>query len=179
MKTINLIRKNFSQIANKQSLSFFAEAEIRIGLIDSAVSIENSDKIYQLSVNFKDFSRQIMSGLKPFYSEKDLIGRKCLFCLNIKPRKVATFISQGMILCPSRDGKISLIEPEKVCQEGEPVFVEGLKSNFEGKELNPKKLTKVLDVLFVDGDGFLRVEDKFLEVSSGKLVSKLINASVV
>lgn len=119
-----------------ETISFdnFLKLEIRIGKIISAEKIENSDKLLKLQVNFgppvpkategqvlkaeKLEIRQIIAGIAKYYEPEALIGKECPFVYNLAPRALAGLESQGMILCPSDDGKPVLLHPDKEIQPG-------------------------------------------------------------
>lgn len=85
------------------SIDDFHKLEIKIGQIKSAETIEGSDKLLKLSVDFGEESpRQVLSGIKNYFSNpEDLVGKKCAFATNLEPRKMMGLESQGMILAVS------------------------------------------------------------------------------
>lgn len=77
----------------------FAKIEIKIGTILSAEEIEGSDKLLKLSVDFgEDSPRQVLSGIKAWYSPTDLIEQQAAFVTNLEPRQIMGLESQAMIL---------------------------------------------------------------------------------
>lgn len=85
------------------SIDDFHKLEIKIGQIKSAETIEGSDKLLKLSVDFGEESpRQVLSGIKNYFlNPEDLVGKKCAFATNLEPRKMMGLESQGMILAVS------------------------------------------------------------------------------
>jgi len=79
------------------------KVEIRIGKILSAESIEGSEKLLKLSVDFgEETPRTILSGIaKQFPAGEGLVGVKCAFVANLEPRAMMGMESQGMILATS------------------------------------------------------------------------------
>lgn len=78
----------------------FHKLDIKIGYILSAEKIENADKLLKLSVDMgEEKPRQIVSGISSYFPDPQvLIGKKCAFAANLKPRVIRGFESQGMIL---------------------------------------------------------------------------------
>lgn len=118
----------------------FKKVDIRIGKIISAEKVDGSDKLLKLEVDFgaepveiktmkeetvkKDFipiRRQIIAGIAQFYAPEALIGKECPFAYNLAPRTLKGLESQGMILCPSDNGKPVLLHPDKEVPPGSEV----------------------------------------------------------
>lgn len=92
----------------------FKKVEIAVGKILSAEKVPETDKLLKLSVDLGEPSpRQIISGIAPYFSDcPALVGRKCMFVVNLEPRVIKGLESSGMILAVSTDdGKFSLLEP--------------------------------------------------------------------
>jgi tRNA-binding protein len=72
--------------------------DIRVGTIERVEEIPSSEKLMKLSVNFGDHSRTILAGIKKERENpREIEGRQALFVLNLKPRKMAGEISEGML----------------------------------------------------------------------------------
>ncbi len=85
----------------KQQINYeeFSKVDIRVGTIISAEEIEGSEKLLKLQVDFGELGqKQILSGIKKWYSPQDLQGLQVFFVLNLEPRKMMGLESQGMIL---------------------------------------------------------------------------------
>ncbi|MBI2545145.1 MAG: methionine--tRNA ligase subunit beta [Candidatus Aenigmarchaeota archaeon] len=103
------------------SFDEFKKIELRIGEIISVEEIEGSEKLIKLKVSFGDEERQILAGIKKYYSSEDLVGNKFIFVTNLEKRKIMGLESQGMILaagdengnpvliCPDKDAKVGSI----------------------------------------------------------------------
>jgi methionyl-tRNA synthetase len=88
----------------------FSKVDIRIGTVISAEEIEGSEKLLKLIVDFGDIGKkQILSGIKEWYSPNDLVEKQLPFVVNIEPRKMMGLESQGMILAADSDGKAVLL----------------------------------------------------------------------
>ena len=97
----------------------FSKVDMRIGTIISAEDIEGSEKLIKLLVDFGDLGkRQILSGIKEWFKPKILVGKQAAFVVNIEPRKIMGFDSEGMILAVEYEGKITLIVPKKKIKNG-------------------------------------------------------------
>ncbi|MGB2900679.1 MAG: hypothetical protein WBB89_15545 [Candidatus Acidiferrum sp.] len=72
--------------------------DIRVGTIERVEEIPGSGKLMKLTVNFGDHSRTILAGIKKERENpREIEGRQALFVLNLKPRKMAGEISEGML----------------------------------------------------------------------------------
>lgn len=96
-----------------------AKVEIKVGTILEAEEIEDSEKLLKLKVDFgQDSPRQILSGIKKWYSPADLIDKQCLFVTNLKPRQMMGMESQGMILAVDGEDGAVLLSPIKPVAAG-------------------------------------------------------------
>ena len=63
--------------------------------------------------------KQIVSGIKAYYSPEEMVGKKVMVLVNLKPAKLAGVLSEGMILCAENEkGELALIVPEKEMDAG-------------------------------------------------------------
>ena len=66
-----------------------------------------------------DQVRQIVSGIRKYYSPEEMVGKKVMVLLNLKPAKLAGVLSEGMLLCAEdAEGNLSLMVPEKEMPSG-------------------------------------------------------------
>jgi len=96
------------------SIEDFKKVDIAVGKILSAEKIPDTNKLLKLEVDLgEEKPRQIISGISLFFPDCSLlVGKKCMFVVNLEPRMIKGFESQGMILAVStEDGKFSLLEP--------------------------------------------------------------------
>jgi methionyl-tRNA synthetase len=95
------------------SFEEFKKLEMKIGKIIEAEEIAESKNLIKLLVDFGSEKRQAIAGLKKYFDTKDLVGKKFVFVLNLKPVKLMGFDSNCMILAAD-DGKgsVVLIQPE-------------------------------------------------------------------
>jgi len=87
----------------------FQKVEIQIGTIIEAVSVENSEKLLKLTVDFGEEKRQVLSGIAKFYSPEDLLNKQFPFVTNLEPRQIMGLESQAMILAAGDEA--SLLQP--------------------------------------------------------------------
>jgi methionine--tRNA ligase beta chain len=74
------------------------QIDVRVGTIETVSDVAGSDKLVQLRVNFGDHSRTIVAGLKKERANpREIEGRQALFVVNLRPRKMAGVMSEGML----------------------------------------------------------------------------------
>ncbi len=98
----------------------FAKIELRVGTIEDVQTLEKSDKLYVLKVNFGAFgTRQILSGIRKSFTPDHLLARQGIFVFNLAPRKMMGLESQGMMLF-AKEGqeRLILISPEHKVENG-------------------------------------------------------------
>ncbi|MEM2080668.1 MAG: methionine--tRNA ligase subunit beta [Candidatus Bathyarchaeia archaeon] len=97
----------------------FQKLDIRVGKIIEANQIPGSRNLIRLLVDFRTEKRQAVAGLLQWYKPQDLIGKKCVFILNLQKRKLMGVESQCMILAAEDDkGNVTVLQPEKEITEG-------------------------------------------------------------
>jgi methionine--tRNA ligase beta chain len=97
----------------------FAKIEIRIGRIESVELIEGADKLLKCTVDVGEKNeageptfRQILSGIREYIEDpQTLVGKKFPYIVNLEPRIIRGFESQGMILAGLHEGVLALLEP--------------------------------------------------------------------
>ena len=104
------------------SFAEFQKLDLRIGKIIEATSIPNSKKLINIIVDFGSEKRQAVTGLLKYYTPEELVGKKCVFLLNLQKRILAGVESQCMILAAEdSEGNISVLVPEKDIAEGSKI----------------------------------------------------------
>mgnify|MGYP003816328749 CR=1 FL=1 len=81
----------------------FAKMDIRVGQVLECVKVAKTDKLLQFRIRIGTDERTIVSGIAQFYKPEQLVGKKVLVLANLKPRKVAGIVSDGMILSAEDD----------------------------------------------------------------------------
>ncbi len=103
------------------NINDFSKLEFRVGLIKLVEEIENSSKLFKLKVDFGDEERQVVSGIKKWYSIDEILQKKFIFITNLENRKIMGIESQAMIMAAEEDGNVVLIQPEKNIKEGSKI----------------------------------------------------------
>ena len=104
------------------SFEEFQKLDLRIGKIIEANQIPNSRNLIRIMVNFGTEKRQAVAGLLQWYQPQDLVGKKCVFILNLQKRKVMGVDSQCMVLAAEDDkGNVAVLQPEKDLKEGSKI----------------------------------------------------------
>jgi methionine--tRNA ligase beta chain len=101
--------------------SDFEKLDIRIGTILKAEEIAESQKLIRLTIDFGEFQRTVLAGIKGMVVTADLPGKQIPVLVNLAPRRMMNEYSQGMILAADDGGKAVLLHPEKPVQNGEKV----------------------------------------------------------
>jgi methionine--tRNA ligase beta chain len=100
----------------------FTKLDLRIGKVLEVIPVPNSTKLIRIMVEFGTETRQAVAGLMQFYKPEELVGKKCLFLLNLKRRVMAGFESQCMILAAEDEkGTVSVLHPDRDVTEGSKV----------------------------------------------------------
>jgi len=77
----------------------FEKLEIRVGLVKDCEIVPNSRNLYKLKVNCgEENDRQIITGIRKFYTSQELINQKIIVLTNLKPKEIMGFKSEGMLL---------------------------------------------------------------------------------
>ena len=93
------------------SIDDFAKIEIKAGKILSVETIEGSDKLLKLSVDFgEERPRTVVSGIRKYFpAEQELVGLQCAFATNLEPRSLMGITSEAMILGASTGEAFSVL----------------------------------------------------------------------
>ena len=97
----------------------FFKTQLRIGQIIKCENVEKSKKLLCSQVKMGSEVRQIVSGLRPYYTAEEMVGKKVVVVANLKPAKLAGVLSEGMLLCAEdAEGKPVLLTAEKDVPNG-------------------------------------------------------------
>lgn len=103
-------------IEQKEEITFddFMKMQFQVGEIISCEEVKNSRKLLCSKVRIGSEVKQIVSGIKAHYTAEEMIGKKVMVLVNLKPAKLAGVLSEGMLLCAEdADGNLALLTPEK------------------------------------------------------------------
>jgi methionine--tRNA ligase beta chain len=106
-----------------------ARVDLRVGQIVKVWPHPDAEKLYCEEIDVgEDKPRQIASGLRPYYTQEQMAGRRICVVCNLKPRPMVGFESQGMVLCAANADRsvVEFIEPPPGAKVGERLMVEGL-----------------------------------------------------
>ena len=97
----------------------FAKLQFQVGEIIACEAVKKSKKLLCSQVKIGSQVKQIVSGIKAHYTPEEMVGKKVMVVVNLKPAKLAGILSEGMLLCAEdADGNLSLITPEKPMPSG-------------------------------------------------------------
>lgn len=108
-------------IESKEEIAYddFARMQFQVGRIVSCEEVPKSKKLLCSQVQIGSKTRQIVSGIKKYYSAEEMVGKKVMVLVNLKPATLAGVLSEGMLLCAEdADGNLSLMVPEKEMPNG-------------------------------------------------------------
>jgi methionyl-tRNA synthetase len=104
------------------SFSDFEKLDLRIGKILEVEPVLGSKKLIKIIVDFGAEQRQAVAGIRKDYLPEALVGKKCVFLLNLQRRMLAGIESQCMILAAEDEsGVVSVLQPEKDLVEGSKI----------------------------------------------------------
>ena len=107
---------------NLITIDKFFETTLKIGTIVEAVEVPKSKKLLKLQVDLGEAkNRQILAGIKEFYSAEELIGTQACVVANLKPAKLMGMISEGMLLAAKDENGLHLLRPEAPKKSGTKV----------------------------------------------------------
>ena len=97
----------------------FAKLQFQVGQIIACEAVPKSKKLLCSQVKIGSQVRQIVSGIKAHYTPEEMVGKKVMVVVNLKPAKLAGVLSEGMLLCAEdAEGSLSLMVPEKEMPSG-------------------------------------------------------------
>ena len=105
----------------KEEITFddFGKMQFQVGEIIACEEVKKSRKLLCSQVKIDSQVKQIVSGIKGHYTAEEMVGKKVMVLVNLKPAKLAGVLSEGMLLCAEdADGNLSLMVPEKKMPAG-------------------------------------------------------------
>lgn len=154
-----------------------SKCEIRVGQVMSVEDHPNADKIYVFKIDFGNEQRQILAGLKPYFTKEELLGKKLLYITNLKYAKIRGMESQGMtIAAESKQGVVSVLEYDVAkgsylsYKDGKDLIECSNNKNIDAKDFFELDL-RIKDGVIKFGDVEMKVLDKdpITSVSNGNL----------
>ncbi len=108
-------------IPAKEEVTFdqFGAMQFQVGEIIKCEAVEKSKKLLCSQVKIGNQVKQIVSGIRKYYAPEEMVGKKVMVLVNLKPAKLAGVLSEGMLLCAEdAEGNLSLMTPEKNMPSG-------------------------------------------------------------
>ena len=97
----------------------FMKMQFQVGEIIACEEVKKSKKLLCSQVRIGSQVKQIVSGIKAHYTAEEMVGKKVMVLVNLKPAKLAGVLSEGMLLCAEdADGNLALMTPEKNMPSG-------------------------------------------------------------
>ena len=97
----------------------FMKMQFQVGEIIACEEVKKSKKLLCSQVKIGSEVKQIVSGIKKYYSAEEMVGKKVMVLVNLKPAKLAGVLSEGMLLCAEdAEGNLALMTPEKAMPAG-------------------------------------------------------------
>ena len=108
--------ENAIDIEAKPEITYdqFSAMQFQVGEIIACEEVKKSRKLLCSQVKIGSQVKQIVSGIKAYYTPEEMVGKKVMVLVNLKPAKLAGVVSEGMLLCAEdADGNLALVTPEK------------------------------------------------------------------
>ena len=108
-------------IEPKEEITYedFSKMQFQVGEIISCEAVKKSKKLLCSQVKIGSQVKQIVSGIKAHYTPEEMVGKKVMVLVNLKPAKLAGVLSEGMLLCAEdAEGNLALMTPEKKMPAG-------------------------------------------------------------
>ena len=108
-------------IEAKEEITYddFMKLQFQVGEIISCEAVEKSKKLLCSQVRVGSEVKQIVSGIRKYYTPEEMVGKKVMVLVNLKPAKLAGVLSEGMLLCvEDAEGNLALMTPEKPMPAG-------------------------------------------------------------
>ncbi len=124
IKKLNLNNQKINVMPQKNTIEFddFTKVDIRIGTVIEAENVPKSDKLLKLKIDTGIDVRTILSGISKSYSVEEILNKKVMVLVNLKPRKMMGLESQGMLLlADDGNGNLSLMQPDSDISNGSVV----------------------------------------------------------
>jgi methionyl-tRNA synthetase len=122
MKIEEKLKQEIEEEDNLIEIGQFFETSLKIGTVIEAEEVPKSKKLLKLQIDLgEETPRQIIAGIKEFYSPTDLLNTQICVVANLKPAKLMGMMSAGMLLAAKDENGLCLIRPEKPKKAGTPI----------------------------------------------------------
>lgn len=117
-----LIEERTKKVDKKEenfiTIDDFDKIEFKVAEVMEVQDHPNADKLLKLKLKVGEETRQVVSGIKEYYSPEDLVGKKVVIVANLKPIKLRGEESKGMVLAAEKDGKLTLVSTLEDIESG-------------------------------------------------------------
>lgn len=96
----------------------FRKLELKVAEIKEVIEHPNADKLYVITLDLGDKTKQVVAGIKGSYQKEGLLGKQVVVVDNLEPAVLRGVESQGMILAASDETGITIISPERKMKLG-------------------------------------------------------------
>lgn len=113
--------EKFVELEPKAEITYddFDKCQFQVGLVLSCEEVPKSKKLLKFKIQVGGGIRQIVSGIKQYYKPEELVGKRVMVLVNLKPREIAGQMSEGMILSAAdEDGNLAVMTPERFMPAG-------------------------------------------------------------
>ncbi|KAK7317032.1 hypothetical protein RJT34_00926 [Clitoria ternatea] len=170
------------EVAEKENEVGVSLLNIQVGLICKAWKHPSADSLLVEEIDVGEAkTRQVVSGLAKYFRPEELTNRRVVLITNVKPGKLRDVISEGLVLCASNEGPITVepLLPPEGAKIGERVSFSGIDGKPEDV-LNPKKkqLEKITPHLFTDDKGVATFKGIPFMTSAGPCTSSIPRATI-
>lgn len=113
--------EKFVELEPKAEITYddFDKCQFQVGLVLSCEEVPKSKKLLKFKIQVGGGTRQILSGIKQYYKPEELIGKRVMVLVNLKPREIAGQMSEGMILSAAdEEGNLAVMTPERFMPSG-------------------------------------------------------------
>lgn len=120
-KTVSEVEEKVIDIESKEEITYddFMKLQFQVGEIIECEEVPKSKKLLCSKVKIGSSVKQIVSGIKAHYTAEEMVGKKVMVLVNLKPAKLAGVLSEGMLLCAEdENGVLALLTPEKPMPSG-------------------------------------------------------------
>ena len=180
-KEIAGFRKRFAgrKSSEEESLieSFRSRIELKVGKIIAVEKHPKADKLYIETVDLGSETRRIVSGLVPYYAEKELLGRNIILVVNLKPARLRGVESKGMLLAAQDQGQVEVLFADQA-RLGAPVIVSGSKED-DARQAEEIDIEEFLGIPIEVKEFRVLVGDKPLECAGVPVTTEKVKTGMV
>jgi len=96
----------------------FRKLELKVAQIKEVVEHPNADRLFVITVDLGDKTKQIVAGIRSAYQKEDLIGKQVIVIDNLEPAILRGVESQGMLLAASDEAGVTIVSPQRQVKTG-------------------------------------------------------------